>query len=69
MQILEEDAPLFFHLQQQRLIELIREGRVEDALAYAQEYLAPKGEENGDFLEDLGKGGRVGCMSGCDLTT
>jgi hypothetical protein len=37
---------LFFHLQQQRLIEYIREGRVTDALEFAQEELAPRGEEN-----------------------
>ncbi|KAG8385576.1 hypothetical protein BUALT_Bualt03G0059500 [Buddleja alternifolia] len=43
---------LFFHLQQQRLIELIRHGRVEEALEFAQEELAPRGEENG-FLEEL----------------
>ena len=53
-QILEEDAPLFFHLQQQSLIELIRLGKIEEALEFAQEYLAPKGEENPEFLEDLG---------------
>jgi hypothetical protein len=45
-EILEERAHLFFHLQQQRLIELIRAGSVEEALEFAQEYLAPRGEEN-----------------------
>lgn len=35
-QILEEQAPLAFHLQQQRLIELIRGGRLAEALEYAQ---------------------------------
>jgi hypothetical protein len=53
-QILEEQQALFFHLQQQRLIELIRQGRTEQALAFAQEYLAPHGEENEAFLEELG---------------
>lgn len=46
---------LFFHLQQQRLIELIRAGRTEQALVFAQEYLAPHGEENEAFLEELGE--------------
>eukprot|EP00854_Cymbomonas_tetramitiformis_P001273 gene1273-1858_t len=45
-EILEDRAQLFFHLQQQRLIELIRAGNVEEALEFAQEYLAPRGEEN-----------------------
>lgn len=55
VQILEEQQALFFHLQQQRLIELIRQGNTEDALAFAQEYLAPHGEENEAFLEELGE--------------
>ncbi|KAE7995612.1 hypothetical protein FH972_000388 [Carpinus fangiana] len=46
---------LFFHLQQQRLIELIRNGKVEEALEFAQEELAPRGEENQSFLEELEK--------------
>jgi hypothetical protein len=54
LQILEEQQSLFFHLQQQRLIELIRQGKTEQALAFAQEYLAPHGEENEAFLEELG---------------
>lgn len=45
-QILEERQHLSFHLQQQRLIELIRRGDVEGALDFAQEFLAPRGEEN-----------------------
>ena len=54
LQILEEEATLFFHLQQQQLIELIRAGNVEEALAFAQEFLAYKGEENEALLEELG---------------
>ena len=53
-QILEEQQELAFHLQQQRLIELIREGRVDDALEFAQENLAPLGEEQPALLEELG---------------
>ena len=45
-QILDTNPQLFFHLQQQRLIELIRAGKVEEALEFAQEELAPRGEEN-----------------------
>lgn len=54
LQILEEKHTLAFHLQQQRLIELIRGGRVEEALEFAQEYLAPLAEEHPALLEELG---------------
>jgi len=37
------------------LIELIRSGRTEEALGFAAEFLAPQGEENPAFLEELGK--------------
>lgn len=53
-QILEQQHQLSFHLQQQRLIELIRQGKTEEALEHAQEYLAPPGEEDPAFLEELG---------------
>jgi hypothetical protein len=52
-EILEEKHHLFFHLQQQRMIELIREGHTTQALEFAQEYLAPRGEENAAFLAEL----------------
>lgn len=52
-EILDTNPQLFFHLQQQRLIELIRNGKVEEALEFAQEELAPRGEENIAFLEEL----------------
>ena len=45
-QILDTNPELFFHLQQQRMIELIRNGKLEEALEFAQEELAPRGEEN-----------------------
>ncbi|KAI9331437.1 CTLH/CRA C-terminal to lish motif domain-containing protein [Zopfochytrium polystomum] len=45
-EILDTNPKLFFHLQQQRLIELIRAGRISEALQFAQEELAPRGEEN-----------------------
>ena len=37
---------LLFHLQQQHLIELIREQKIEEALQYAAEHLAERGEED-----------------------
>lgn len=54
-EILDTNPQLFFHLQQQRLIELIRNGKIEEALEFAQEELAPRGEENHSFLEELEK--------------
>ncbi len=44
--ILDTDAQLYFHLQLQKLIELIRQGDFAQALTFAQEELAPRGEEN-----------------------
>lgn len=52
-EILEEHSELLFHLQQQRLIELIRNGAVDEALEFAQEQLAPQGEDNPAFLQEL----------------
>ncbi|KND01575.1 uncharacterized protein SPPG_09111 [Spizellomyces punctatus DAOM BR117] len=52
-EILDTNPKLYFHLQQQRLIEFIRDGRVGEAIEFAQEELAPRGEENPEFLEDL----------------
>lgn len=51
--ILDADAGLYFHLQQQKLIELIRAGDVDAALAFAEDELAPRGEENRPFLKEL----------------
>jgi len=44
--ILDQNPQLYFHLQQQKLIELIRANQIEAALQFAQEELAPRGEEN-----------------------
>ena len=41
---------LLFHLQQQRLIEYIREGRVEEALEFATTHLAERGEEDNQVI-------------------
>merc|ERR1739844_471158 len=52
-ELLDDDRYLFFHLQQQQLIELIRESKVEDALKFASEQLAERGEESELVLEEL----------------
>lgn len=52
-ELLDNNRYLYFHLQQQHLIELIREQRVEEALAYAQSHLAEQGEENPEILSEL----------------
>ncbi|PWN47917.1 hypothetical protein IE53DRAFT_389923 [Violaceomyces palustris] len=52
-EILDTNPLLFFHLQQQRLIELIRAGQINEALAFAAEELAPRGEEHPDLLPEL----------------
>ena len=51
--LLTEREPLLFHLQQQRLIELIREGRVEEALEFAQTHLVPHAENDPALLAEL----------------
>jgi len=52
-ELLDDDRYLFFHLQQQQLIELIRENRIEDALKFASEQLAERGEEDASVLNEL----------------
>ena len=52
-QLLDNDRYLLFHLQQQHLIELIRQQKVEEALQYAAEHLAERGEEDGGVLQEL----------------
>ncbi|PIN04339.1 LisH motif-containing protein [Handroanthus impetiginosus] len=52
-EILDTNPQLYFHLQQQQLIELIRNGKVKEALEFAQEELAPRGEEDQGFLQEL----------------
>lgn len=52
-QILDTNPALYFHLQQQKLIEYIRHGRIAEALQFAQEELAPRGEESPEFLSEL----------------
>jgi len=52
-QLLDQDRYLLFHLQQQHLIELIRQQKVEEALQYAGEHLAERGEEDSAVLQEL----------------
>lgn len=52
-EILDQNPDLFFHLQQQRMIEYIRHGQIAEALRFAQQELAPRGEENPVFLGEL----------------
>jgi len=52
-ELLDDDRYLFFHLQQQQLIELIRESKVEEALKFASEQLAERGEESELVLGEL----------------
>ncbi|KAI6007263.1 CTLH/CRA C-terminal to lish motif domain-containing protein [Pisolithus albus] len=51
--ILDTNPALYFRLQQQRLIELIRQSRIAEALQFAQDELAPRGEESPEFLAEL----------------
>lgn len=55
-QILDTMPALFFQLQQLHMIELLRAGRMEEALSWAAESLAPLGEDNPDLFDDLEKG-------------
>ena len=52
-ELLDDDRYLFFHLQQQQLIELIRESKIEEALRFASEQLSERGEESEVVLEEL----------------
>ncbi|KAI0660352.1 lish motif-containing protein [Cubamyces menziesii] len=52
-EILDTNPSLYFRLQQQKLIEFIRQGKVAEALRFAQEELAPRGEESPEFLTEL----------------
>ena len=53
VQILDTNPSLYFRLQQQKLIEYIRQGKISDALQFAQDELAPRGEESPEFLSEL----------------
>lgn len=52
---MDTNPSLYYHLQLQTFIELIRNQQVSDALAYASKELAPRGAQNPEFLADLEK--------------
>ncbi|OQR76379.1 protein C20orf11-like [Tropilaelaps mercedesae] len=51
--LLSTDRQLLFRIQQQQLIELIRENRTEEALEFAQQELAPRVEESSAPLVEM----------------
>ncbi|GAB2237995.1 hypothetical protein Droror1_Dr00015897 [Drosera rotundifolia] len=51
--ILDTNLQLFFRLQQQMMIELIKNGKNKEALDFGTELLAPMCEENQSFLKEL----------------
>ncbi|PKU66943.1 hypothetical protein MA16_Dca017263 [Dendrobium catenatum] len=65
--ILDTNPQLYFHLQQQRLIELIRYGKVEEALEFAQEELAPRGEENRGYWSSMDLHGKLCMINGSNF--
>ncbi|OMH83504.1 Glucose-induced degradation protein-like protein [Zancudomyces culisetae] len=52
-ELLETEPRIFFHLRQQQLIELLRQNKTIEALQFAQEELAAKGEEFPELLPEL----------------
>lgn len=52
-ELLDNDRYLYFHLQQLHLIELIRTGRIEEALQFAQDQLSEAGESDEGILCEL----------------
>lgn len=52
-ELLDNDRYLYFHLQQMHLIELIRVGKVEEALSFAQTQISEAGETNPEVLNEL----------------
>ena len=52
-EILDTNPKLYFHLQQQKLLELIKKGDLHNVLKYASAELSARGEENPEFLEEL----------------
>ncbi|CAL1529276.1 unnamed protein product [Lymnaea stagnalis] len=54
-ELLDNDRYLYFRLQQQQLIELIKNKELEKALTYAQNRLSERVEENPNVLPELEK--------------
>jgi len=53
--ILEKDQNLYFYLQKQNLIELIRKNEINNALEFVQNHLAPLAGVSQLYLADLEK--------------
>ncbi|XP_055298033.1 glucose-induced degradation protein 8 homolog [Sitodiplosis mosellana] len=51
--LLDNDRYLYFHLQQLHLIELIRNGKIEEALQFAQTQMSEAGEKNSEVRSEL----------------
>ncbi|XP_031629481.1 glucose-induced degradation protein 8 homolog [Contarinia nasturtii] len=51
--LLDNDRYLYFHLQQLHLIELIRNGKIEEALQFAQTQMSEAGEKNAEVRTEL----------------
>eukprot|EP00008_Paramoeba_atlantica_P010494 CAMPEP_0201493016 /NCGR_PEP_ID=MMETSP0151_2-20130828/35757_1 /ASSEMBLY_ACC=CAM_ASM_000257 /TAXON_ID=200890 /ORGANISM="Paramoeba atlantica, Strain 621/1 / CCAP 1560/9" /LENGTH=233 /DNA_ID=CAMNT_0047880141 /DNA_START=100 /DNA_END=801 /DNA_ORIENTATION=+ len=54
-EILERNEELTFKLHLQRLVELIGQEKIDDALEFAHEEMAPRCQSNPDYLSDLEK--------------
>eukprot|EP00357_Protocruzia_adherens_P037239 CAMPEP_0115017742 /NCGR_PEP_ID=MMETSP0216-20121206/28324_1 /TAXON_ID=223996 /ORGANISM="Protocruzia adherens, Strain Boccale" /LENGTH=234 /DNA_ID=CAMNT_0002388669 /DNA_START=61 /DNA_END=765 /DNA_ORIENTATION=- len=54
-EVLDKNSGLYFSLEQQKFIELLKADKQEEALLFAQESLAQKAEENPEFLPELEK--------------
>eukprot|EP01095_Lingulamoeba_sp_RSL-Kostka_P005157 TRINITY_DN164_c0_g2_i3.p1 TRINITY_DN164_c0_g2~~TRINITY_DN164_c0_g2_i3.p1 ORF type:complete len:222 (-),score=67.26 TRINITY_DN164_c0_g2_i3:463-1128(-) len=52
-EILDTNPDLIFSLKQQQLIEMIRNNKIDEALIFAQEEIAPKGLKQKEFLEEI----------------
>lgn len=52
-EILDTNPKLYFHLQQQQLLELIKKGDLQQVLEYASTELSARGEESPEFLDEL----------------
>eukprot|EP00762_Andalucia_godoyi_P007266 ANDGO_08084.mRNA.1 Glucose-induced degradation protein 8 homolog len=52
-EILDTNQTLCFHLQQQKFIELIRLNKIEEALDFAQDEMAPRAAADPSLVEDL----------------
>ncbi len=51
--LLDDHPRIYFHLHRLHVVELIRQGRVDEALEHAQEVLAPVAERHVEFLREL----------------